>query len=98
MIVVALIATLGLLFSGTAFGFKATCTLSLGDYVWVDTDGNGIQNETGTGVGGVEVDLYKHRGDSTGEFVATTTTDGDGYYLFSDLVAGEYFLAPVLMT
>ncbi len=61
---------------------------SLGDFVWKDTNNNGIQDETtpnGGGVAGVQVELYKN-----GTFFAKDTTDATGKYLFSNLDAGTY--------
>ena len=52
---------------------------SLGDYVWKDTNDNGINDEpTSAGVKGVIVELYK-KGTSTG---IKDTTDVNGKYLF----------------
>jgi uncharacterized repeat protein (TIGR01451 family) len=51
---------------------------SLGDYVWKDTNNDGIQNEAGTGVAGVILELYKN-GVATG---VKDTTDALGKYLF----------------
>ncbi len=59
---------------------------SLGDYVWDDLDGDGIQDEGEPGLADVTVRLYKC--DDT--FVAETTTDADGLYLFADLDPGDY--------
>lgn len=53
----------------------------LGDRVWNDADGDGVQDVGETGLAGATVTL------STG---ATTTTDSDGYYSFGDLAAGTY--------
>ncbi|MFD2670591.1 collagen binding domain-containing protein [Marinicrinis sediminis] len=68
---------------------------SLGNYVWVDSNKNGIQDETEeNGVNGATVELYKEN--STGTYVKVAdmrTTDKDGkpgYYLFDDLRAGNY--------
>ncbi len=58
----------------------------LGDYVWYDTNGNGIQDNGETGVQGVTVTLL----DAAGNVYAITTTDGSGKYLFSNLPAGDY--------
>lgn len=59
---------------------------SLGDFVWLDEDGDGTQGLTEPGIEGVEVTLYE--GDTV---VATTTTDADGFYLFTGLTPGvEY--------
>ncbi|WP_346134276.1 SdrD B-like domain-containing protein [Lentzea roselyniae] len=53
----------------------------LGDYVWIDVNKDGLQDATDIPVEGVTVKL------NTG---ATTTTDAQGKYLFSDLPDGEY--------
>lgn len=59
---------------------------SLGDRVWLDANANGLQDSGEVGVSGVTVKLLS-QGD---EVLATTVTDGDGYYLFDDLVDGTY--------
>ncbi len=60
----------------------------LGDFVWKDTNKNGIQDPTETvGVSGVIVKLYA--GTNTTP-IATVTTGADGKYLFDNLVAGTY--------
>ncbi|MFO1194046.1 MAG: SdrD B-like domain-containing protein [Rhodoferax sp.] len=67
-------------------------TASLGNYVWLDDNNNGVQDEAAAkGVNGVVVNLLR----PDGTFVATTTTANDGsgnpgYYLFSNLVPGDY--------
>lgn len=67
-------------------------TARLGDRVWFDngigggTAADGIQNGTEPGVGGVTVILYN----SVGSPIATTTTDANGYYQFTNLAAGNY--------
>jgi serine-aspartate repeat-containing protein C/D/E len=66
---------------------------ALGDYVWLDTNNNGIQDEVGTGISGVTVELE----DTTGNILSTTTTDASGAYLFTGLAPGSYevqFIAP----
>ena len=59
---------------------------SLGDRVWLDTNGDGIQNNGEQGVEGVTVTLV----DNFFETVTTTTTDSNGNYLFEDLLPGSY--------
>ena len=62
---------------------------SLGDYVWLDSNGNGIQDGTELGFAGVEVRLYIC-GNATAE--ATMFTDSTGFYQFTNLVPGDYFV------
>lgn len=67
-----------------------------GDYVWIDTNMDGLQNEVGTGVSGVRVDFYRDNGDGisnpvTDEYVGFTVTDLDGKYLFPNLIPADYF-------
>lgn len=59
---------------------------SLGDKVWYDTNKNGIQDANENGVQNVVVSLY----DCSGNFVKSTTTDGNGEYFFAELLPGDY--------
>ncbi|MEF3273474.1 MAG: carboxypeptidase regulatory-like domain-containing protein, partial [Chloroflexus sp.] len=74
---------------------------AVGNYVWIDRNGNGIQDEPpADGVNGITVRLYNYNA-STNALVATTLTGDDllgnpGYYLFSDLGPGSYFIEFVL--
>ena len=61
-------------------------TAKLGDRVFLDADGDGVQDTGETGVDGVGVTLL----DGDGNFVADTTTDSSGNYLFENLLAGTY--------
>jgi uncharacterized repeat protein (TIGR01451 family) len=61
---------------------------TLGDWVWFDTNENGVQDEGEEGVAGVKVELYTE----SGSLVATTTTDSNGGYLFTGLEAGAYYV------
>ncbi|WP_353422130.1 SdrD B-like domain-containing protein [Staphylococcus simulans] len=60
-------------------------TYNLGDYVWEDSNKDGIQNSNEVGIEGVTVTLTKPDGS-----VVTTTTDANGKYEFTDLPNGEY--------
>ena len=72
----------------------------LGDFVFEDSNGNGIQDAGESGVEGVEVKLQNPDGsavvDENGDPI-TTNTAADGSYAFTGLAPGEYkvmFVAP----
>ena len=68
---------------GVDFGLVAPATI--GDRVWNDEDGNGVDNGE-PGVPGVTVILK----DASGVEVARTTTDANGNYRFTGLIPGTY--------
>ena len=68
---------------GVDFGLVAPATI--GDRVWNDEDGNGVDNGE-PGVPGVTVILT----DASGVEVARTTTDANGNYRFTGLIPGTY--------
>ena len=67
---------------------------SIGDYVWEDVNGNGIQDTGEPGLSGVTVNLLN----SSGTQLATTTTTGSGFYTFTSLVPGSYIIEVVKPT
>ncbi|RXK17169.1 SdrD B-like domain-containing protein, partial [Macrococcus sp. DPC7161] len=61
---------------------------SIGDKVWLDTNGDDIQNGgTEPGIAGVQVQLVDK---TTGTVIQTQTTDVNGDYLFTGLKPGDY--------
>ena len=76
--------------------FGYVCRIRVGDYVWVDTNKDGIQNETGTGIPGVTLTLTTWDGQPVtnvyGNPVGPVTTDSNGYYLFDDLTPNTYIV------
>ena len=56
-------------------------TGTIGDTVWLDLDRDGTQDGLEPGIEGVTVTLR----DAHGNVVATTTTDADGQYAFTDV-------------
>ena len=60
----------------------------MGDYVWMDTNRNGIQDAGEPPVSGVTVNLYT----ADGSLWDTTTTDNTGFYSFTDLLAGVQYV------
>ncbi len=71
---------------------------AIGDRVWIDANGNGLQDPGEPGMGGVTVTLYydhNHNGVydapyTVDGYVATRTTTADGQYIFDDLPPGAY--------
>lgn len=62
---------------------------SIGDRVWLDLDGDGLQGAAEPGVPGVGVTLTGTDVDGN-PIDMTTTTDDGGWYSFADLPAGTY--------
>lgn len=69
-------------------------TVSVGDYVWFDTDNDGVQENGEPGISGVLLTITNADGsavmDVNGNPVTTTTTDVKGKYSFENLPSGLY--------
>jgi SdrD B-like domain/Domain of unknown function DUF11 len=70
------------------FGLVAPAagTLTLGNLVWNDANGNGTFDTLETGINGVSVQLLS----SAGTVLQTTTTASGGLYTFTGLAADDY--------
>lgn len=53
--------------------------IEIGNYVWSDTDGDGVQDPTEPAISGITVELLK-----ANVVIATAVTDGSGRYIFSN--------------
>lgn len=78
-------------YAGGTFSFSAgsltqAATGAIGDFVWKDTNKNGIQDPGESGIDGVIVTLK----DGSGTLIATTQTANNGYYQFTGLRADSY--------
>jgi hypothetical protein len=65
---------------------------AIGSYVWLDGDQDGIQDPNEGGVPDIPVQLYT----AGGSLVATTNTDDDGYYQFSSVAPGNYYVVVIV--
>ncbi|UCF91835.1 MAG: hypothetical protein JSW39_26790, partial [Desulfobacterales bacterium] len=65
---------------------------SVGDFVWEDLNGNGLQDSGEPGLAGVTVELL----DCNGNVLAVTTTDASGFYAFT-APPGDYNLHLILL-
>ncbi len=61
---------------------------SIGNYIWFDLDGDGSQDANESGLANINIELV----DSDGNTIATTISDENGFYLFDDIVTGNYFI------
>ncbi|MEE9555165.1 MAG: SdrD B-like domain-containing protein [candidate division Zixibacteria bacterium] len=61
---------------------------AIGDTVWIDENQNGLQDGGEPIFPDVTVNLY----DCQDNFIATTVTDGDGFYIFDNLTPGDYYV------
>ena len=69
------------------YDFNYVRTASIGNAVWLDENGNGIQDAGESGIPNVTVQLW----DATHtNVIATTVTDANGGYLFTNVPAGSY--------
>jgi protocatechuate 3,4-dioxygenase beta subunit len=62
---------------------------SIGDFVWEDINGNGIQDQDEQGIGGIKVDLQGNTGSGL-QVNLTVNTDQNGRYIFDQLMPGIY--------
>ncbi|MCL6221572.1 fibrinogen-binding adhesin SdrG C-terminal domain-containing protein [Streptococcus dysgalactiae subsp. equisimilis] len=79
-----------LLFDSSSRGDYEKKTYTLGDFVWDDHNGDGLQNEdlATSGVPNVRLTLR----DNEGKKLAETQTDASGHYQFSGLESGTYII------
>ena len=86
----------GQVYKDADFGYQVDpLKAAIGDQVWSDANGNGVQDPGEIGIGNVTLDLIKAGADgkcdaADATVVATTTTAGDGSYLFTGLAPGVY--------
>ncbi len=69
-------------------------TMTLGNLVFMDTNANGLYDSGDSGINGVAVELWSAGDDPNGggSPVATVITSGGGFYTFTGLSAGDYFV------
>ncbi len=79
------------------FGFYKPASnesVEVGNYVWKDRNGNGLQGPGDTGIKGAVLSITDDKGfpvmDIFGQFVNDQTTKRDGKYLFKNLSPGRY--------
>ena len=77
-------------------GVEICVPAEIGDFVYCDINENGIQDDGEPGVPGITVNLVCVGPDgqlgTDDDFVASTTTNENGQYLFEDVVPGQCFV------
>jgi serine-aspartate repeat-containing protein C/D/E len=70
--------------------FKST----IGNYVWLDENLDGVQNQSEDGVNGVTVSVYNRQGNQVAEILTRFNPDNgkNGFYEFNDFVPGEFYV------
>ncbi|MFT4157676.1 MAG: SdrD B-like domain-containing protein [Microbacterium sp.] len=68
---------------GSAAALASAAPIEIGNYVWYDTDLDGVQDPNESPVPGATVNLYEVAQDGARTLVATTTTSSTGEYYFS---------------
>ncbi len=79
--------------TGLNFGYDSP-TGAIGDRVWFDVDGDGVQDASEAGISGVTLELLN----GAGQVIATEVTNNSGTYLFDDLADGTYTVRVVAAT
>lgn len=76
----------------TTFNSPEPCgprTGTVGDFVWNDSNGNGVQDFGEQGIKNIRILLINI---TTGEIQGDTTTDNSGMYLFDKVPTGQYYI------
>ncbi|CAM2064350.1 Ig-like domain-containing protein [Sulfidibacter corallicola] len=76
-------------FNDADLGFQQQ-DASIGDFVWNDLNGDGVQDGGEPGLSGVTVFIDANENGVLDGGETSTATDGDGLYDFTDLAAGTY--------
>ncbi|MEL7531849.1 MAG: SdrD B-like domain-containing protein, partial [Bacteroidota bacterium] len=81
----------GTFYTGADFGYQPSGVV--GDKVWFDQNGDGVQDADEQGIAGLTVYLCNGAGPcSAGAAIDSATTDYDGIYSFYEVVDGTYSL------
>ena len=89
--VYAIAVNYGTIFTGGDFGYQPAGVI--GDYVWFDQNGDGVQDDGEVGHAGDTIWICNSPGPCTGATaIDTAVTDYDGLYTFTDIPDGTYAL------
>jgi uncharacterized repeat protein (TIGR01451 family) len=80
------------------FSYAQTGAYALGITVFYDWNGNGVQDAVDEGIANIPMLLYRDAGSNAiftsgiDQFLATTNTDAQGHYVFTNYPSGSYFV------
>ncbi|MFL5801497.1 MAG: SdrD B-like domain-containing protein [Roseiflexaceae bacterium] len=92
-------AVAGQLLGSYDFGVHRGGSSSIGDTLYYDWDGDGVQDTSDEGIPNISVSLYEDSNGNgavdvaTDALIATTSTNASGQYSFTGLPAGNYIVA-----
>ena len=69
---------------------------TIGDLLWIDQNGNGVQDDGEQGLNDIVVELYNNEGIKVNETITGTIEGEDGRYLFVDMYPTEYYVQFIL--
>ena len=75
---------------GVNYNFGETILGSISGYVYQDRNDSGVKDAKDAPIAGVTIELYKWNG-ADYEYVTSTKTDSDGFYLFDNLDINEEY-------
>lgn len=84
-----------------AGAYKPIHPASIGNYIWEDSNTNGVQDVDENGISGAIVELLDCSGsavtvDFSGNAIVPYVTAADGFYIFTNLPPGQYKVAVIL--
>lgn len=68
------------------FGYRSSCTGRVGDLIWRDINGNGLQDQNPPGISGVRLRLRNDQG----VVIEEVLSNPQGKYLFQEVCGGTY--------
>ena len=81
--------------SNLSVDFSFFESVSIGDYVWNDEDGDGVQDDEEEGINDVVVNLYNTDDELVGTMMTMqnpNNAEEQGYYFFENLPPGDYYV------
>jgi hypothetical protein len=75
--------------SGINYNFGLSIPVAVAGYVYIDYNDDGVMNAGDAGYSGAKVEIVGTAANGQGVDL-TTTTDANGHYIFSGLIAGTY--------